>query len=168
MTIIRNAREDEAMTLAGIGLRAWETALAGWADADEMRASAENAFLSFTQNHWLAIDVAEKGGQAVGWAAREKLDNAITDLWVDPLFQRMGTGSMLLNLLELEVRDLGYDEILIETHSENTIAINFLKKHGYTIRSLTTTWSSKLDRDIDTVGMVKLFDLVSDGTYPMS
>jgi ribosomal-protein-alanine N-acetyltransferase len=165
MTMIRNAREDEAATLAGIGLRAWELAISVWGDPEDMRASAENAFLTFASTHWLAIDVAEKAGQAIGWAAREKLDNTITDLWVDPVFHRLGTGSMLLATLEDEIRGLGYDEAIIETHGDNAIALTFLGKRGYAIRSFTTTWSAKLDRDVEIVVMVKTFESDSPGHY---
>lgn len=157
MTTIRNARADEADILAAIGFRAWDTTADGWGDAPDIRANAMTAFTGFTQSHWLAIDVAERAGQVLGWAAREKLDNKITDLWVDPIFQRQGVGQALLVHMEGEVAALGHDAIETEIHSENTAALEFFRKAGYSVSWMTTAWSAKFDRDVDTVGLIKRF-----------
>jgi ribosomal-protein-alanine N-acetyltransferase len=156
MPTIRNAREDEALELAAIGVRAWESAIAGWIDANLMRDNALRAFVEFTKQFYLSIDVAEKGGQILGWAARQNLDNAITDLWVDPIWQRQGVGGLLLQQLEQEIREQEYDRVTVETHSQNGPALAFLKNRGYQINWMTAVWSDKLDRDVDTVGLVKI------------
>ena len=155
MTTIRSAGEDDAAVLAGIGMRAWESAVAGWIDTALMRVNAERAFINFTQSSYLTIDVAEQGGQATAWAARENFDNHITDLWVDPIWQRQGIGQALLAKLEAEIEAQGYESVRIETHSQNTQAIEFLKLQGYAINWMTAVWSPQLDRDVDTVGLVK-------------
>jgi ribosomal-protein-alanine N-acetyltransferase len=155
MASIRNAREDEAMELAAIGMRAWESAVTGWIDIGLLRRNAERAFLSFTVHNFLTIDVAEQGGQAAAWAARERLDNHISDLWVDPIWQSQGFGKLLLARLESEIEGQGYEVATIETHSQNEKAIEFLRHHGYEISWMTASWSPQLDRDVDTVGLVK-------------
>ena len=162
MVMIRNAREDEAMELAGIGLRSWESAVEGWADPDLLRANAERAFVDFTRRHFLSIDVAEKNAQITAWAARENLDNKITDLWVDPIWQGQGFGTLLLETLEEEIREQGYDTITIETHSQNEPALSFLKSRGYAINWMTASWSALLDRDVDTVGLIKMLVAPAD------
>jgi ribosomal-protein-alanine N-acetyltransferase len=157
MSTIRSAREDEATELAVIGMRAWESAVAGWVDTSLMRANAERAFSQFTSSNFLTIDVAEQGGQLTAWSARENLDNQITDLWVDPIWQRHGFGGMLLAKMEEEIAAQGYDSVRVETHSANTQAIEFLKHYGYSISWMTAVWSQQLDRDVDTIGLVKAF-----------
>jgi ribosomal-protein-alanine N-acetyltransferase len=155
MTTIRSAREDDAPVLAAVGMRAWESAVAGWVDTALMRVNATRAFADFTARAFLTIDVAEQHGQIVGWAARENFDNHVTDLWVDPDWQNQGIGRMLLQKLEDEIEAQGYGSVRIETHSQNAHAIDFLKRQGYAISWMTAVWSPQLDRDVDTVGLVK-------------
>lgn len=155
MPTIRNARADEADILAAVGFRAWDSTADGWGDAENIRENAFRAFEVFTREHWLAIDVAERAGQVLGWAAREKLDNTVTDLWVEPVFQRQGIGSALLAHLEEEVVATGHETIATQVHSENVAALEFFRKFGFTVTWMTTAWSAKLDRDVDTVGLVK-------------
>lgn len=155
MSSIRGARADDAVELAAVGKRAWESAVAGWVDVALLRANAERAFADFTRRAYLTIDVAEQGGQITAWAARENLDNHITDLWVDPVWQGQGFGTRLLEKLETEIDAQGYDQVTIETHAQNAHAIGFLKRHGYSINWMTAAWSPQLDRDVDTVGLVK-------------
>lgn len=161
MPTIRNARADEADILAAVGFRAWDSTSDGWGDAENIRENAFRAFEVFTREHWLAIDVAERAGQLIGWAAREKLDNSVTDLWVEPAFQRQGTGSALLEHLEQEVMAAGHETIVTQVHSENVAALAFFDKAGFSVSWMTTAWSAKLDRDVDTIGLVKR--LVEDG-----
>lgn len=155
MVTIRNARADEADILAAIGFRAWDSTAEGWGDAEGIRENALRAFEIFSHNNWLSIDVAERVGQVLGWAAREKLDNAITDLWIEPVFQRQGVGTALLEHLEHEVAGLGHETLVTQVHAENTAAVAFFRKTGFTVSWMTTAWSAKLDRDVDTIGLVK-------------
>jgi ribosomal-protein-alanine N-acetyltransferase len=155
MTIIRNAREEDAPVLAAVGMRAWESAVAGWVDTALMRVNATRAFTDFTQRAFLTIDVAEQAGEISGWAARENFDNHVTDLWVDPTWQGQGVGQLLLQKLEAEIEAQGYESVRIETHSQNAHAIDFLKRQGYAISWMTAVWSPQLDRDVDTIGLVK-------------
>lgn len=165
MINIRSARQDEAALLAELGLRAWESALNGVDNATAtLRASAEAAFYSFTANHWLTISVAEQDGTLAGWAARERLDETITDFWIDPPFQRRGLGTALLASLEADILHQGFDTARLETHARNA-AIAFFEKHGYVIHWLTVSYSPKLDRDVETVGLSKRLDSEDDGLY---
>ncbi len=160
MVQIRNARQDEAAVLAEIGFRAWVEAASGWGEEAETRENVAAAFRNFTASKWLAIDVAEQATQIVGWSAREKLDNHITDLWVEPIFQRQGVGTQMLRAIEAEMVRVGHTELTTEVHSENTGAIAFFEKNGFRVQWMTTAWSAKLDRDVDTVGLIK--DLAGD------
>jgi [ribosomal protein S18]-alanine N-acetyltransferase len=155
MVAIRNARQDEAELLAGVGFRAWDSTADGWGDDPAIRESAFMSFKAFTAEKWLSIDVAEQAGQVVGWAAREKLDNNITDLWVEPSFQRQGVGTHMLVHMENELKGLEHLEVTAEIHAENNVAMSFFESRGFRVRWMTTGWSAKLDRDVETVGLVK-------------
>lgn len=160
MVQIRSARQEEAYTLAEVGYRAWETAAVGWGEDVETRENVAGAFRRFTAEHWLSIDVAEQATQIVGWSAREKLDNNITDLWVEPAFHRHGIGTKMLLAIEAEMIRVGHTELTTEVHSENNTAVSFFLKNGFRVQWMTTAWSAKLDRDVDTVGLIK--DLVDE------
>ena len=157
MITIRSARQDEAASLAEIGLKAWESAMSMIEDSSVLREAAEAAFLSFTSHHWLTISVVEEDGIIAGWAARERLDETITDFWIDPLWQSRGLGTALLSSLEADIRHQGFDTARLETHARNG-AVAFFEKHGYTIHWLTVAYSPKLDRDVETVGLSKQLD----------
>lgn len=165
MISIRSARQDEAPVLAEVGLRAWESAMNGVDDSTVLRQAAEAAFHTFTANHWLTISVVEEDGVIAGWAARERLDETITDFWIDPLWQHRGLGTALLASLEADIRHQGFDTARLETHARNS-AVAFFEKHGYTVHWLTVSYSPKLDRDVETVGLSKsLENGEDDGLY---
>jgi ribosomal-protein-alanine N-acetyltransferase len=155
MTIIRNAREDEAPLLTDIGLRAWAQAMGAIGGSAELRDNAYSAFSNFTQSSWLTITVVEVGGGVVGWAAREGLDEVISDFWIDPAHQRQGLGSALLQELEGEILKQGFMAARLETHAHNTDAVHFFEKNGYSVNWLSVSYAPKLDQDVQSVGMSK-------------
>ena len=165
MIHVRNAREGDADILMNIGLRAWQKAMAPIGDTDALLDSASDAFSSFTRDNWLTVTVVERNGLVAGWAAREALDETISDFWIDPANLRQGLGSALLAQIEKDIADQGFDRVLLQTHSGNAEAIGFFKAHGYAIHWLSVVYSPKLDRDLPTVGLSKTLVSVSDGTY---
>jgi ribosomal-protein-alanine N-acetyltransferase len=162
---IRNAHEGEADVLSEIGLRAWQRAMAPIGEADAMASAALNAFLNFAETRWLTITVIEWNGHVAGWAAREDLDETISDFWVDPAFTGHGLGSALLESIEKEVAEQGLDKVMMHTHAENNEAIAFFKKNGYAIHWLSIAYNPKLDRDVPSVGLSKSMVSAGDGTY---
>ncbi|PTM98909.1 GNAT family N-acetyltransferase [Mycoplana dimorpha] len=157
MTTIRNARKDDVAALAEIGLLAWEQAVTGVADLEALRGNARTAFLQFLAANWVTVTVAESGGHVAGWAARERMDEEITDLWVEPSAQRQGVGTALLAALEHEMRRAGHEAAGLQTHARNAPALAFFGKHGYSINWLSVTYSPRLDRDVESVGMRRQF-----------
>ena len=122
-----------------------------WASPTSMRCrdNAREAFLQFLAANWLTVTVAGAGGIIAGWAAREKMDEEITDLWVDPAMQRRGIGTaLLLAALEDEMRRSGFETADLQTHARNAPALAFFRKHGYAVNWLSVTYSPKLDRDV--------------------
>lgn len=152
---IRNAREDEIDALTGIGLRAWAQAMGPIGGTEAMQQNALRAFADFVRSSWIKITVIEESGQPVGWAAREALDEKITDFWIEPGHQRRGLGSELLKAVEEEVEQYGFDEIRLETHAHNTDAVGFFEKNGYRVNWLSVAYAPKIDQDVQSVGMSK-------------
>lgn len=165
MATIRNAREDEAETLSEIGLRAWEKAMSAVGDMAGIRDNARAAFENFTRSAWLTITVIEHGGAVAGWAAREGLDELISDFWIDPPFQRQGLGVGLLAAVESDIVRQGFVSARVETHALNEEAIGFFGRHGYRINWLSATYSPKLDREIQSVGLSKELVEETSATY---
>lgn len=155
MVTIRNAREDEAEILAEIGLRAWEKAMSAVGDMQGIHANARAAFDNFTRSAWLTITVIEQAGNLAGWAAREALDELISDFWIDPPFQGQGLGAKLLAAIEADIVHQGFTTARVETHARNDEAVGFFEKHGYRINWLSAAYSPKLDSEVQSVGMSK-------------
>lgn len=165
MIHIRNAREGEADLLSEIGLRAWQKAMAAMGETDALLDAARSAFSNFTHSTWLTITVAELNGHPAGWAARENLDETISDFWIDPAFVRQGLGSALLERVEQDIAAQGFATAAMQTHSGNAEAIGFFQKHGYSIHWLSIVYNPKLDRDVPSVGLSKPLETQGDGTY---
>jgi ribosomal-protein-alanine N-acetyltransferase len=162
---IRNAREGESELLSEIGLRAWQRAMVSIGESDAMVDAARSAFFNFAARRWLTITVVEWNGHVAGWAARESLDETISDFWIDPAFTRHGLGSALLREIEMDIAEHGFDKAMMETHSGNTEAIGFFQKNGYSIQWLSIAYNPRLDRDVPSVGLSKPMDTVGDGIY---
>ena len=165
MIHIRNAHKGETEILANIGLRSWQKAMGSIGGTDAFLESASEAFSNFTREVWLTITVVELNGLVAGWAAREALDENISDFWIDPDHLRQGLGSALLAQIEKDVLEQGLEKIAVQTHASNTDAIEFFKAHGYAIHWLSVDYSPKLDRDVPTVGLSKALLDSGDGTY---
>ena len=155
MSILRKAQENDAELLAEIGFRAWTLAMGSLGQKDAARKSVLESFRAFTQKQYLTITVAEQRNAVLGWAAREKLDDEVTDLWVDPHWQNLGIGSALLQEMERQVLAHGQTVSKIQMQATNNIALNFFRKHNYSIEWMSTAWSPKLDADVESLGLRK-------------
>ncbi len=155
MVTIRKALKDDARLLTEIGMRAWRKAMASVGEAEEMAAYARGAFAQFTEEGWITITVVEKSGVPVGWAAREDMDETITDFWIDPDFEGQGLGGALLQAVEDQLKAQGIALARLQTHAMNSDALNFFEKKGYSVNWLTVSYNPKLDRDVQSVGLSK-------------
>lgn len=164
MITLRNAREEDCEELAEIGLRSWSQALARIGETASMVDSARAAFRNFTASAWLTITVVEKNGLTAGWAAREALDENITDFWIDPSCQRQGLGKALLNSVESEMIVQGLHKAAVQTHARNNQAVAFFESQGYRISWLSVAYQPKVDRDVESVGLTK--QLIPDEPEP--
>lgn len=165
MIHIRNAHDGEVDILTTVGLRAWQSAMAAIGESAPQLDSAESAFSQFIRQSWLTISVVEKDGVVAGWAAREALDENISDFWIDPDYRRKGLGAALLERIEKDIVAQGFDNAALQSHSGNAEAIGFFKAKGYAIHWLSVAYSPQLDRDVPTVGLSKPLAGNDDGAY---
>ncbi len=166
MARTRSARADEAEALVAIGIAAWQSALAASGEASKVQQNALDAFMNFVSRSWKTITVVEEDGAIVGWAARERHDEEITDFWMHPAYQRRGLGRLLLDAIEARAIALGFDELRLKTHARNAAAIAFFKAHGFAVSWLTVAYVPMLDRNVETIGLSKT--LVGDNGYDYS
>lgn len=155
MVVIRHARQNEIGLLLEIGLSAWASATAGIGDVAAMRDPARRAFDDFLTRHWLSIILVENENRVCGWAAREGLDDIISDLWIDPDAQGKGLGSALLADVERRIAADGFEVASAKTHAQNTAAVAFFQRSGYRVKWLSTAYSHRLDRDVEFIGLSK-------------
>jgi ribosomal-protein-alanine N-acetyltransferase len=165
MVTIRKAREDDAELLTEIGMRAWRKAMAAVGEASGMASNARDAFAHFAEDGWITITVVEKSGVPVGWAAREDMDETITDFWIDPDFEGQGLGTALLEAVEIDMKAQGWTLARLQTHAMNGDALRFFEKKGYSVNWLTVTYNPKLDRDVQSVGLSKSLSDASTTGY---
>lgn len=165
MVRIRSAHSNEADLLAEIGIRAWEQAMMTVGDTRSMVENARRAFRNFTRSSLMTILVAEQSGQPVGWAARENLDDKITDFWIDPGHQGRGYSKALLAAVEGDVINRGFELVHLETHARNKQALSFFQHHGYGVHWLSVVYNPKLDRDVEMVGLSKRVIVQQITTY---
>lgn len=144
-------------------MESWETTVSNWGEnVNALRRNTLKSYEYFVDNSWAAIRVAEFGSRSVGWGAREAGDNVITDLWVDPAYQRRGIGTALLGKLEEEIVALGYGSAYLETHARNSVAIHLYKNCGYRVRELSSKYSEKIEREVQVIGMEKELSSAAD------
>ena len=135
--IIRKAVASEAERLADIAFFAWERDLRPFLSGEQASRQNEKRRLSGAVHELLdRTIVAELDGAAVGWCARARGRAYIPYLFVTPLLQNQGIGTLLLarmeSLLELE----GAERVHLDTLSDNVRAVNFYQHHGYRILAL--------------------------------
>ena len=78
---------------------------------------------------WQNMIVAEKAGQVVAVAAR--FDDLVGLIWVHPAHQREGIGSALLDIVEAEIKNSGYEKAKLGCFSDNDRAMEFYQAKGW-------------------------------------
>lgn len=169
MITLRKAYASDEQAIAQIGYYAWRSAVLQWQTNVALHnEAAEMTFVHFAKRHWVTAVIALKDDIPIGFAACEKMDNVITDIWVLPDYQRLGAGGLLLKYIEDEIVARGDEVAVLETHSDNANAINFFKHHNYRVSSLTSSYSAMIKRDIPLVGMTRDLDMSSIEDYSRS
>lgn len=87
----------------------------------------------FTDNRSLN-QVALISGEIVGYIVAMIMDRKMADIEniaIDPEHSRKGVGSALMNAMEMKLRAMEVQRIILEVRDQNTEAISFYIKHGY-------------------------------------
>src|SRR5690606_12013894 len=79
------------------------------------------------------IIVAEAAGVPAGWCARVRGKPYVSFLFVTPLLQNQGIGSLLLRRMESMLELEGFDRVQLDTFADNVRAVHFYQHHGYQI-----------------------------------
>jgi [ribosomal protein S18]-alanine N-acetyltransferase len=132
--VIRKAVASEVETLADIGYVAWERDLMPFLSGPAANRQNERRRLSQAVHELLdRTIVAEIDSVAVGWCARARHRAYIPFLFVTPLLQNHGIGSLLLRRMESMLELEGAERVHLDTLADNVRAVNFYQHQGYRI-----------------------------------
>jgi GNAT superfamily N-acetyltransferase len=98
-----------------------EDRLEPWVEGDQLSSDVKNS--------WQNMIVAEKAGEVVAVAAR--FDDLVGLIWIHPAHQREGIGSVLLGIVETEIKKSGYGMAKLACFSGNDRAMRFYLDRGW-------------------------------------
>lgn len=135
--VIRKADPREVETLADIAFVAWERDLLPYmTDTVELRRGEERRLRTAVRDNLGRIIVAESEGVTAGWCARAGRRAYIPFLFVTPLLQNHGIGTMLLRRMESMLELEGAERVQLDTLADNVRAVRFYEHQGYNILAL--------------------------------
>jgi [ribosomal protein S18]-alanine N-acetyltransferase len=114
------------------------------------------AFADFPGEADVEVHVAEFEGKVVGWGARDRAPDYISDLWVLPDQQGKGIGKALIERLCERIRAGGHTNVRIDTHGSNTGALRLYERCGFVIVWRGIEHSKSMGVDLEKVHMKKL------------
>jgi ribosomal-protein-alanine N-acetyltransferase len=143
---IRKAMASEAGSLAEIAYLAWDRDLRPLLTGNAANRQVERRRLAAGVHETLdRTIVADIDGSAVGWCARGRGRPYVPFLFVTPLLQNRGIGTLLLRRMESLLELEGADRVQLDTLSDNVRAVNFYQHQGYRILVLRREGSPSRD-----------------------
>lgn len=134
---IRKALASEVEILADIAFVAWDKDLRPLLRGPAANRDLERRRLSHEVHAQLdRIIVADIDGVAVGWCSRARGRAYIPYLFVTPLLQNHGIGTLLLNRMESMLELEGADRVQLNTLADNVRAVSFYQHQGYRILAM--------------------------------
>lgn len=135
--VIRKAVATEVEILADIAYIAWDKDLRPFLAGPAANRDLERRRLSHEVHASLdRIIVAEIDGVAVGWCSRARGRAYIPYLFVTPLLQNHGIGTLLLHRMESMLELEGADRVQLNTLADNVRAVAFYQHQGYRILAM--------------------------------
>ena len=134
---IRKAIAAEADILADIGYIAWDRDLRPFlSGAGAARDSQKQRLDRDVAANVERIIVGEVDGVATGWCMRARGMSYIPYLFVTPLLQNHGIGTLLLRRMETVFELEGASFAQLDTLADNVRAVSFYQRQGYRIMAL--------------------------------
>ncbi|WP_417308499.1 GNAT family N-acetyltransferase [Devosia sp.] len=147
---IRQAQASEAERLAEIAYLAWDRDLRPFLAGEQASQKGEKRRLNIAVHELLARTiVAEIDDVPVGWCARARTRAYIPYLFVTPVLQNQGIGSLLLRRMESLLELEGAETVQLDTLSDNVRTVNFYQHQGYRILALKREGTSRRDPQIN-------------------
>lgn len=135
--VIRKALASEVETLADIAYVAWEKDLRPLLSGAAANRDLERRRLSHEVHANLdRVIVAEIEGVAVGWCSRSRGRSYLPYLFVTPLLQNHGIGTLLLHRMESMLELEGAERVQLNTLVDNVRAVAFYQHQGYRILAM--------------------------------
>lgn len=132
--VIRKALPNEIEVLADIAYVAWDKDLRPLLAGPAANRDLERRRLSHEVHaHLDRIIVADIDGTAVGWCSRARGRAYIPYLFVTPLLQNHGIGTLLLHRMESMLELEGFGRVQLNTLADNVRAVAFYQHQGYRI-----------------------------------
>ena len=148
---IRKARNGDEKTLAYIQTESWKSAFANIISADDLKkytdiVKAESMYKNVLKSGYAEISVLEIDGKPHCIAAWSKARNpefsdsaelicihSLCDNW------GKGYGTMMINHILDEIKNSGYNSVVLWVFEKNTRARSFYEKHGFVLTGNTQT-----------------------------
>ena len=148
---IRKARNGDEKTLAYIQTESWKSAFANIISADDLKkytdiVKAESMYKNVLKSGYAEISVLEIDGKPHCIAAWSKARNpefsdsaelicihSLCDNW------GKGYGTMMMNHIFNEIKNSGYNSVVLWVFEKNTRARSFYEKHGFVLTGNTQT-----------------------------
>jgi len=152
--VIRKARDDDASRIAVLATQVWLHTYATDGVSAEIADYTRNELIpekyqTIQKDPATHIWVAERGGCLVGFVvlkmdapspANTLMLAELQTLYVQAHFLRQGVGRQLLSEAEKEAFDLAGMPLWLSVNANNTQAIGFYLRQGYTKQGVTDFW----------------------------
>ncbi|WP_229073071.1 GNAT family N-acetyltransferase [Actinoplanes sp. DH11] len=143
MAEVRAAREDDVPSIVGICTRAYAATYpqilpAGYLDrmiAEFYTSEQVAKRIAPAPPDWLGYQVAEQDGRVLGTAAGGLTAPGVGELFViylEPSERGQGLGSLLLDRITEQIRELGATEMWVAAVVGNELALPFYEARGFT------------------------------------
>lgn len=154
---IRKAKIDDVKILAYIQTESWKAAFADIISADDMEkctdiSKAETMYENVLKSGYAEISILEIDGKPHCIAAWSKARNpefsdsaelicvhSLRDNW------GKGYGTLMINHIFNEIKNSGYNSVLLWVFEKNTHARNFYEKHEFVLTNNTQTAYSAVE-----------------------
>lgn len=146
---IRKAKIDDKKTLAYIHTESWKSAFADIISADDLKkytdiTKVESMYENVLKSRCAEISILEIDGKphcisAWSKAKNHQFSDCAEIICIHSLCDKWGKGygSMMMNHIFNEIKNSGYDSVLLWVFEKNTRARSFYEKHGFELTNNT-------------------------------